>query len=55
MGHEDDSNDRTYLFVGELRVCTHTKIGGIGVSRAGQCRFCFRINTFLSHGFSANS
>ena len=40
MGHEDDSNDRTYLFVGELRACTHTKTGGIGVSRAGQCRFC---------------
>jgi hypothetical protein len=35
----------------------HTKIGGIGMSRAGQCRFCsfVRINTFLSHGFPANS
>src|SRR3984893_19184604 len=22
MGHEDDSNHRTYLFVGELRACT---------------------------------
>jgi hypothetical protein len=40
MGHEDDSNHRTYLFVGELRACTHTKTGDIGASRVGQCRFC---------------
>jgi hypothetical protein len=42
VGQEDDSNHRTYLFVGELRACMHTKAGDIGPSRAGQSRFCSR-------------
>ena len=39
MGYEDNSNHRTYLFVGELRACTHTKTPNIGGSHAGQRRF----------------
>ena len=38
MGHEDDSNHRTYLFVGNF-VPARTA-GDIGASRPGQCRFC---------------
>jgi hypothetical protein len=53
MGHEDDSNHRTYLFVGELRACTHTKTGDIGASRHNAD--FVRIKTYLSHGVSANS
>src|SRR5580704_14903563 len=56
MGHEDDSNHRTYLFVGELRACTHTKTGDIGASRVGQCRFCSHQDVPLYfYGVSANS
>jgi hypothetical protein len=54
MGHEDDSNHRTYLFVGELRACTHTKTGDIGARAPDNADFV-RIKTYLSQGVSANS
>jgi hypothetical protein len=38
MGHEDDSNHRTYLFIGNF-VPVRTP-GYIGASPAGQCQFC---------------
>ena len=49
MGHEDDSNHRTYLFVGNF--VTHTKTGDISASRAGQCRFCSHQDVLLPRHF----
>ncbi len=41
MGHEDDSNHRTYLFVGGTSFLYGTpKPTTSAASRAGQCRFC---------------
>ena len=54
MGHEDDSNHRTYLFVGNF-VPVRTPRPVTSERRASDNADFVRIKTYLFYGVSANS